>query len=510
MTVMKHFALILLAALTWSVSAQIELTQDLAPEALVEGVLEGEGVDAFNVSYSGSLSQIAVMGNGSSLGIPLDDAVIISTGHALAAECDAYGLEDGLGQVNDSLLLEVANSVPGLIGQSFNVSSVNDVASLEFDFIPADDQFGFAFVFASKEYGVYENTAFNDVFAFFIDGPGIGEFEGDVVNMATIPNTMPPLPITVSSVNGQINQEWFGGSLDVTCSIGITSLIPATQQVVPGETYHIRLAIADGSDSSYDSWVGIGEFSSGELGCTDESACNFDASAVLLDASCVYPEPFYDCDGNCLLDTDEDGVCDELEIAGCMDEGACNFDPEATDDDGSCDIPLIAIDGGAWMQDSVFTVYCDMIGDVESVDWSFEPFGIVDIISMDGDSVVLMVNSPEVVTITASVMLTDQSSCEGQLSWPELPDVIVEGAQVLPIRIVPNPANDVLSLGLIQTTVQGKVELWSLSGQSMVKAHWTRGQTQMTLDVSSIPSGMYLLASNLNGHQRMQRVVIQH
>ena len=148
MTTMKHFALILLAALTWSVSAQIELTQDLAPEALVEGVLEGEGVDAFNVSYSGSLSQIAVMGNGSSLGIPLDDAVIISTGHALAAECDAYGLEDGLGQVNDDLL-EVANSVPGLIG-SFNVSSVNDVASLEFDFIPADDQFGFAFVTLQK------------------------------------------------------------------------------------------------------------------------------------------------------------------------------------------------------------------------------------------------------------------------------------------------------------------------------------------------------------------------
>ena len=37
--------------------------------------------------------------------------------------------------VNDQDLLDVANSVPGLIGQNFNVSSVNDVAILEFDFI---------------------------------------------------------------------------------------------------------------------------------------------------------------------------------------------------------------------------------------------------------------------------------------------------------------------------------------------------------------------------------------
>ena len=43
-----------------------------------------------------------------------------------------------------------------------------------------------------------------------------------------------------------------------------------------------------------------------------------------------------DCDG-CLNDSDDDGVCDELEIAGCTDASSCNYDPAATDDDGSCD-----------------------------------------------------------------------------------------------------------------------------------------------------------------------------
>ena len=35
-------------------------------------------------------------------------------------------------------------------------------------------------------------------------------------------------------------------------------------------------------------------------------------------------------------DTDGDGVCDADEIAGCTDATACNYDASATDDDGSC------------------------------------------------------------------------------------------------------------------------------------------------------------------------------
>jgi hypothetical protein len=45
----------------------------------------------------------------------------------------------------------------------------------------------------------------------------------------------------------------------------------------------------------------------------------------------------YDCDDVCLNDADQDGVCDELEIAGCTDGGACNYDSAATDDDSSCE-----------------------------------------------------------------------------------------------------------------------------------------------------------------------------
>jgi hypothetical protein len=77
-------------------------------------------------------------------------------------------------------------------------------------------------------------------------------------------------------------------------------------------------------------------------GCTDPAACNYDASASLSTNTCVYPMDIYgdanvDCDGNCLNDTDGDGICDEDEVNGCTDEAACNYDEAATQDDGSCE-----------------------------------------------------------------------------------------------------------------------------------------------------------------------------
>ena len=76
-------------------------------------------------------------------------------------------------------------------------------------------------------------------------------------------------------------------------------------------------------------------------GCTDPLACNYDPAANTDDGSCTYAVFPYDCAGNCVNDTDGDGICDENEILGCTDPVAFNYDPTATDDDGSC-IPVVA------------------------------------------------------------------------------------------------------------------------------------------------------------------------
>ena len=73
-------------------------------------------------------------------------------------------------------------------------------------------------------------------------------------------------------------------------------------------------------------------------GCGDEFACNYAPDATDFDDGlCIYPDfDYLDCDGNCLVDADGDGICDELENEGCTDEFACNYAPDASDDDGSC------------------------------------------------------------------------------------------------------------------------------------------------------------------------------
>jgi hypothetical protein len=82
-------------------------------------------------------------------------------------------------------------------------------------------------------------------------------------------------------------------------------------------------------------------------GCIDLSACNYNPSATLDDGSCQYPAQTYlNCDGGCINDIDNDGVCDEIEVEGCTNPDACNFDSLATNDNGSCVLPQNEICNG--------------------------------------------------------------------------------------------------------------------------------------------------------------------
>lgn len=83
-------------------------------------------------------------------------------------------------------------------------------------------------------------------------------------------------------------------------------------------------------------------------GCLDTDACNHDPSfSMASNETCLYKQDLYgsshvDCDGVCLNDTNDNGVCDEEEVSGCMDFGACNFLAEATLDGGQCEFQSCA------------------------------------------------------------------------------------------------------------------------------------------------------------------------
>jgi len=78
----------------------------------------------------------------------------------------------------------------------------------------------------------------------------------------------------------------------------------------------------------------------GILGCTNMDACNYTEQSTEDDGSCIFEEIGYNCNGVCVDDVDNDGICDGFEIPGCTDETALNYNELATDDNDSCEYPL--------------------------------------------------------------------------------------------------------------------------------------------------------------------------
>ena len=97
----------------------------------------------------------------------------------------------------------------------------------------------------------------------------------------------------------------------------------------------------NGTASNYNAFATVpdGSCQFGVVGCIQSDACNFNPDATIADvtSTCIFPsEPYLNCQGACLNDSDGDGTCDEQEVPGCEDPSAANYNPAATDDDGSC------------------------------------------------------------------------------------------------------------------------------------------------------------------------------
>ena len=90
----------------------------------------------------------------------------------------------------------------------------------------------------------------------------------------------------------------------------------------------------------------------------------YDAAATDDNGTCEGAEEYYDCDGNCLSDMDEDGVCDELEVPGCNNPYACNYD-DGHDDNGSCVLVGDACDDGdANTENDTINAVCECEGQI--------------------------------------------------------------------------------------------------------------------------------------------------
>jgi len=257
-TLLKKTALIITCLFTSLVSAQITL-DSLTASGYVEKLI-GPGISFSNVSLVGSPNAIRYFENGILGGLSpyLDSGIVLSTG-ALAADS-----LDGPSSVLRNYSLETQG-----FSELSDIAGVptHDGIMLQFDFVPTNESINIKFQFGSEEYNEWVNTMFNDVFAFFISGPGI---EGEK-NIALVPFTEDRIavnsinsgqgscpPNILSATNPMYHINNCEGIYD-NCMDGFTTQLTAFSEVTPNETYTIKLMLADGSDTILDSWVFLQE-----------------------------------------------------------------------------------------------------------------------------------------------------------------------------------------------------------------------------------------------------------
>ncbi len=262
---MKQFLFILaILCITVTSSAQLTLDQDITPQAAAQQLV-GAGVAIDNVVVTAADSSWAYYYN-SSTELPATEGLMLTTGKARNAVITDGVNGTGLPELqNQTICLncdEFDNDFPGsALLNTVNDRNTFDATTFEFDVKVQGDSLSFDFTFASEEYEEWVGSSFNDVFGFFITGPG----GFNDVNIALIPGTNEP--VAINSVNNVFNSQYYydnrnplgqnvqydGFTLGLKAEVG---------NLIPCETYTLKLIIADGTDRLYDSAVFIEKLSS--------------------------------------------------------------------------------------------------------------------------------------------------------------------------------------------------------------------------------------------------------
>ncbi|MFN2394108.1 MAG: choice-of-anchor L domain-containing protein [Bacteroidales bacterium] len=213
-------------------------------DTLITKIL-GDDIQSYSILNSqaatGQNASAGIFNGGNAAGINLESGIILSSGFIknVTGPNEYSGVTGVLNLPGDE---DMEALIPGY--------ETLDATILEFSFIPVHDTLFISFVFGSDEYNEWVGSPYNDVFGFFLNGE----------NIALVPETNDR--ISVNSINNFSNNNFFINNDErpgLFCNEmdGFTTLLTAIGIVSPGELNHIKLAIADAGDRSFDSWVFI-------------------------------------------------------------------------------------------------------------------------------------------------------------------------------------------------------------------------------------------------------------
>lgn len=255
------FCLVFGLGIQFGNAQNISVDESYTPQDLVEDILiNSTCANVFNVSVSGgnfaSGEKSYGYFDGTGTTFPFQNGIILSTGKINNAPGPNIYLSDdggGIGWNGDSDL----NDALGL-SNTFNATI------LEFDFIPLGNKISFDYIFSSEQYLTNPSSNqcnYTDGFAFLLKRNG----ETNYQNLAVVPGTN--IPVKVNTVRGSgticppANQAYFDAFNDTnhpTNFNGQTKILKAESDVIPGETYHIKLVIADEGNYRFDSAIFLG------------------------------------------------------------------------------------------------------------------------------------------------------------------------------------------------------------------------------------------------------------
>ena len=233
------------------------------------------------------------------------EGLVLSTGGLVSIE----GPNRGGSQVTS--VLSNTLSDPDLQALLASGGSVTNVTVLTFNFVPTSRVIQFRYIFASEEYLDYVADVYNDVFGFFISGPGISGNQ----NIARLPTTTTGTNVvSINNVNGgkvtyanhncptganvispAVNRQYYINNpmVSSTCGTitnpynnlppaevarmmsmefnGRTVALTASATVTPCQTYTLKLAVGNVFDQAVQSGVFLEAYSLD----TDERIINY-------------------------------------------------------------------------------------------------------------------------------------------------------------------------------------------------------------------------------------------
>ncbi len=257
MKTLKNLLLLFLPTIVFAQNVRVDAVT-YTPQELVENILINstciENVLTTNVvggNFGGANKSYGYFdANGSSF--PFQSGIILSTGKIANAQGPNTSLsdDDAPNWGGDADLQNILNE-PNTVNATI----------LEFDFTSVASQISFRYIFASEEYQEdNSNTCrYSDLFGFLIRPVGTTEY----TNIAVVPNTQTPVKVTTvhpripggcDAINEFYFESWNGPTAPINFN-GQTKVLTATADVIPNQTYHVKLVIADEQNYRYDSAV---------------------------------------------------------------------------------------------------------------------------------------------------------------------------------------------------------------------------------------------------------------